>query len=236
MAMAAAMAVAARMMKEDEMVVEILVMAVTVVATVVATVAEALAEQAMAAGTQEACGGARREARGGEEARGWALLSRWGRYMSRWGAQLLVVSPKSACQKSNKKSAESHEGGLGIYSLARISLLIRISFFGKNPTRRRRMLDLMGARFRDYSTGLTRTSLRTCRQMKMKIAELEDDQDRVTLRERPEVRTPKELGAGREEGLRGVTGLVEVGLSSPTRLTSLFANPFSADPAWSAKF
>ena len=105
--MAAAMAVAARMMKEDEMVVEILVMAVTVVATVVATVAEALAEQAMAAGTQEACGGARREARGGEEARGWALLSRWGRCMSRWGAQLLVVSPKSACQKSNKKSAES---------------------------------------------------------------------------------------------------------------------------------
>ena len=63
MAMAAAMAVAARMMKEDEMVVEILVMAVTVVATVVATVAEALAEQAMAAGTQEAWGarGERRE-------------------------------------------------------------------------------------------------------------------------------------------------------------------------------
>ena len=159
MAMAAAMAVAARMMKEDEMVVEILVMAVTVVATV----AEALAEQAMAVGTQEACGGARREARGGEEARGRALLSRWGRCMSRWGAQLLVVSPKSACQKSNKKSAESHEGGLGIYSLARISLLIRISFFGKNSTRRRRMLDLMEARFRDYSTGLTRTSLQTCR-------------------------------------------------------------------------
>ena len=164
MAMAAAMAVAARMMKEDEMVVVILVMAVTVVATVVATVAEALAEQAMAAGTQEACGGARREARGGEEARGWALLSRWGRCMSRWGAQLLVVSPKSACQKSNKKSAESARIGLGIYSLARISFLIRISFFGENPTRRRRMLDLMGARFRDYSTGLTRTSLRTCRQ------------------------------------------------------------------------
>ena len=58
-AMAAAMAVAARMMKEDEMVVVILVMAVTVVATVVATVAEALAEQAMAAGTQEACGSRR---------------------------------------------------------------------------------------------------------------------------------------------------------------------------------
>jgi len=40
---------------------------------------------------------------------------------------------------------------------------------------------------------------------------------KIVLRERPELRTPKELGAGREEGLRGVTGLVEVGLSSPTR-------------------
>ena len=49
---------------------------------------------------------------------------------------------------------------------------------------------------------------------------------KIVLRERPEVRAPEELGAGREEGLRGVTRLVEVGLSSPTRLTSLFANLF----------
>ena len=65
-----------------------------------------VAEEAMVAGTQEACGGARGEARGDVEARWRALLPRGGRCMSRWGAQLLVVSPKSVCQKSNKKSGE----------------------------------------------------------------------------------------------------------------------------------
>ena len=66
----AAVAVAVRMVEEDEMVVMILVMAVTVVATVVA---EAVAEEAMAVGTLEACGCTRREARGGEKKRGGGL-------------------------------------------------------------------------------------------------------------------------------------------------------------------
>ena len=39
--------------------------------------------------------------------------------------------------------------------------------------------------------------------------------NKIVLGECPEVRAPKELGAGRDEGFRVVTGLVEVGLSSP---------------------
>ena len=60
------------------------------------------------------------------------------------------------------------------------------------------------------------------------------------LRKRLEVRARAEgswrWATARMKALRGVTRLVEVGLSSPTCLTSLFANPLSADPVGSAKF